>query len=510
MPSGIFTLKQQNLAVEQGAWVNQKPLAVDYLVVAGGGGGGYIGGGGGAGGLLQGNIGVNQGSSITVTIGGGGNGGTGGGAGANGSNSVFGAIASTGGGYGGAYPVTVGASGGSGGGGNTFESGNVNGPGQGTAGQGNAGGTAAPPNGANYQAGGGGGSGTVGLNAVPGSAAGNGGAGAASNISGTSTTYAGGGGGAADSGGAAANGGVGGGGAGGASRGATGGSGSVSGANGTANTGGGGGGYGVGGAGGNGGSGIVILSYPDNYAAAASTTGSPTVGTSGSGSLYFDGSDNLNAPSNSAFTYGTGDFCIECWCYFTAGVGGGGYSYVFGQGADAGATSLGLYIEGGVYKVWAGSNVITGTTAFAQNTWVHLAVTRSGTTMRLFVNGVQNGSATNSNSIATGTAIGISIGRWAEIDNNYITGYVSNFRVVKGSAVYTSAFTPSTTPLRAITNTQLLVSAVSGSQFADSSTNSFTLTRSGDVAWNQLSPFATGLGYKNRVYTWTSSGSITF
>jgi hypothetical protein len=180
-------------------------------------------------------------------------------------------------------------------------------------------------------------------------------------------------------------------------------------------------------------------------------------GTDG-GSGYFDGlGDDLTTPSNAAFTYGTGDFCVEGWFYFTGGVGGAGYSYAFAQGASTGSSSLGLYIQSGVYKVWNGSAVITGTASFVQNTWVHLAVTRSGTTMRLFVNGVQDGSATNSSNITTGTTTGISIGRWSEIgDTNYITGYVSGFRAVKGSAVYTAAFTPPTAPLTAISGTSLL------------------------------------------------------
>lgn len=51
----------------------------------------------------------------------------------------------------------------------------------------------------------------------------------------------------------------------------------TSGGDGLANTGGGGGGGGTGVPGGNGAAGIVILSYPDSYPAAASTTGSPTI-----------------------------------------------------------------------------------------------------------------------------------------------------------------------------------------------------------------------------------------
>ena len=204
---------------------------------------------------------------------------------------------------------------------------------------------------------------------------------------------------------------------------------------------------------------------------------------------YFDGNgDDLTVPTNAAFTYGTSDFCVEGWFYFTGGVGGSGYSYLFAQGASTGNTSLGLYIQDSVYKVWNGSAVITGSASFVQGTWVHLAVTRSGTNMRLFANGVQSGSATNSSNITTGSTLGISIGRWAEIgDTNYITGYVSNFRVVKGSAVYTSNFTPSTTPLTAITGTSLLT--CQSATFIDNSTNNFAVTAAGNSQPTFFNPF---------------------
>jgi hypothetical protein len=196
---------------------------------------------------------------------------------------------------------------------------------------------------------------------------------------------------------------------------------------------------------------------PFNPTAAYSTA---TVGGSG----YFDGTgDDLTTPSNAAFTYGTGDFTIEGFYFFTGGVGPAGYSYLFAQGGGTGITSLGVYIQDGVYKVWNGSAVIVGTTAYAQNRWVHIALARSGTTLRLFLNGVLEGTATNSNSIASGGTIGISIGRWVEIaDGNWITGYVSNFRLVKGTAVYTGAFTPPTTPVTAIANTSLLLNYTNG------------------------------------------------
>ncbi len=205
-------------------------------------------------------------------------------------------------------------------------------------------------------------------------------------------------------------------------------------------------------------------------------------------SNYFDGTDNLTTPSNSAFTYGTSDFTVEGWFYFTGGVGVAGYSYLFAQGAGTGSTSLGVYVQSGVFRVWNGSAVISSTAAFVQHTWTHIAVARSGTSMRLFVNGNLEGTVTNSSDITTGSTTGISIGRWSEIsDTNYITGYVSNFRAVKGTALYTSTFTPPTSPLTAVANTSLLT--CQSNRLKDNSTNNFTITRVGDVSVQAFSPF---------------------
>jgi hypothetical protein len=242
--------------------------SVQYLVVAGGGGGNSPGPGG-AGGLLQGTSTLNASTVYTITVGGGGAGASSGNA-TTGSNSVlsgsgFSTVTALGGGFGAAYPNT-GGSGGSGGGGT-----NGNNPGSGTGGQGNAGGSGSTSG--TGAAGGGGGAGAVGVAGTSG-VGGNGGIGVASSITGTSTFYAGGGGGATG-GSTQGSGGTGGGGAAVAS--GTGGAG-------TANTGGGGGGSQTGGSGGVGGSGVVILSIATaNYT--GTTTGSPTVITSGSNTI---------------------------------------------------------------------------------------------------------------------------------------------------------------------------------------------------------------------------------
>ena len=242
---------------------------VDYLLVAGGGGGGGNGwehGGGGGGGILSGSLSsgtLTKSTTYPIVVGGGGPAYT------NGADSTAFSRTAIGGGHGG-------TSGGAGGGGNLS---GVAG-GAGTAGQGNAGGvgeyyTTPAGNGGTggNLAGGGGGGGGHNSNK-----AGDGGAGGTYSISGASVTYAGGGGGGQYSqpGGA--------GGAGGGGYGARSNNSQPPGPGSDGLGGGGGGGYNYGPAAG--GSGVVIIRYPDSYALATSTTGGPTVSTTGGYRIY--------------------------------------------------------------------------------------------------------------------------------------------------------------------------------------------------------------------------------
>jgi hypothetical protein len=242
-----------------------------YLVVAGGGGGASSGAG--AGGYQTSTATLNAGTTYTITVGGGG------GTLSNGSDSVISGsglttITSVGGGSG-IGAGSNGSNGGSGGGGGASGSGTTVG-GSGTVGQGNAGGGNVGFVSNPFPSGGGGGAGATGGNAVNSTTSGDGGTGTASSITGSSVTYAGGGGGATYiSGNTAGAGGAGGGGGGGSSG---------NGTAGTANTGGGGGGAYVSGSGGAGGSGVVILSVPTTRYS-GTTTGSPTVTTSGSNTI---------------------------------------------------------------------------------------------------------------------------------------------------------------------------------------------------------------------------------
>jgi hypothetical protein len=169
------------------------------------------------------------------------------------------------------------------------------------------------------------------------------------------------------------------------------------------------------------------------------------------GSGYFGSGNYVSAASNAAFAPGTGDFTIEAWVYPTSAYTT--YNYILGvTGASGG---LVFYVTGGVLTVRQGyvGDLLASSTTPALNTWTHVAATRSGTTLRIFVNGVQTASATNSTNFTAATTYvgndGTNQAPWY--------GYIADLRLVKGTAVYTSSFTPPAAPLTAVSGTSLLL-----------------------------------------------------
>jgi hypothetical protein len=298
---------------------------------------------------------------------------------------------------------------------------------------------------------------------------------------------------------------------------------SANGTGGTANTGGGAGGGTGGGAGFDAGSGIVIISYPDTYNAPTSLTGTYTASTSGSGSLSFNGSTQYITLSASASTdLGSSSFTYEFLYYCSSTTQRQGFlcsasDWWFGLDYQTGGVGLGLWASSNgsswnMINSDTGGNGITNATP-TLNSWNHIAVSRSGTSWAMWLNGTRILSLTVSGSVVSRSSEVKRIGTWAGAYNFALYGYLSNIRLVIGSAVYapsSTTITVPTAPLIPITNTAVLLSTVSGAYLTDSSVNALTVTPVASVSWNQSSPFATGLGYKNRVYTWTASGTVTF
>jgi hypothetical protein len=203
---------------------------------------------------------------------------------------------------------------------------------------------------------------------------------------------------------------------------------------------------------------------------------------------YFDGTgDYLTLSSDIVF--GTSDdFTVEGWFYTTA-EDPDGYNIVVSSTSgnvqfsiDPGNGNIGVYLNGTAIA-------LTGT-AVQLNTWQHIAWTRSGSTVLAFVDGVQVASGTNSSAFNIGT-----IGRFDE--TTYFGyehhGYISNLRVIKGTALYTSAFTPSTTPLTAVSGTELLT--CQSNRFVDNSSNAHSITVNGTPKVVPFSPFPQTTAY---------------
>ena len=203
------------------------------------------------------------------------------------------------------------------------------------------------------------------------------------------------------------------------------------------------------------------------------------------GSGYFSGGvggDALTAATTGT-TIGTGDFTIEGWFYFN-GIGPGTvYTLLDGRtGADT--SNLMWAQEGsGSWTIFngAGSTLASGWTSstFTTGQWYHIAQTRTGGTSRFFVNGVLTGSpADSSNYDSQQYTIG---GRYAPNGSN-LTGYLSNFRIVAGTALYTANFTPPTAPLTNITNTYLLLNFADAAIFDYAAINNVNTTGNADIS----------------------------
>ena len=212
-------------------------------------------------------------------------------------------------------------------------------------------------------------------------------------------------------------------------------------------------------------------------------------------SNYFPNSGSVQFSGVSTALQFTGDFTIEGWFNLTNfnNAPAGGNPGLIGNGTP----NWVLVIGGGQYDFYAsGSVIVTSSTAVASaNVWNHFAVVRSGSTIKIYHNGVSVGTATNSATISIGSNVTVGSNGTGGIGS--ILGYISNVRVVKGTAVYTANFTPPTTPLTAISGTQLL--AAQSNRFIDSSSNNFSATIETGPSVQRFNPFGTSTAYSTSV-----------
>ena len=228
----------------------------------------------------------------------------------------------------------------------------------------------------------------------------------------------------------------------------------------------------------------------------------PTVAPGGSISFSSGGTvgSALNfANSTGYFNISSGTpFTIEWFQYLTTGAPAAPRAFAIGSYANS-SIAIGVSMEGSdpnrIFYFWKAGRSATNVTTFSSltpllNTWVHFALVGNGTNIQTYRNGAKIGSVIAYSAITStlDLAIGNETGTNATASFN---GYMTNFRWVNGTAVYSDTFTRPSAPLSAIPGTQLLLLASdSGTVTADSGPNARTATTTGTVAWVSNSPFS--------------------
>ena len=173
-------------------------------------------------------------------------------------------------------------------------------------------------------------------------------------------------------------------------------------------------------------------------------------------SVYFDGNqDYLTVPHNSGFDFGTADFTVEGWWYPVGGP-------AVNSGASNRSTIMGTYTSSGGFGVqyqfdankfnffFADNSLLNPSYTVVLNNWYHFAVVKNSGTLTYYINGVSIGSTSDSTSLTYSNPLWIgrinSTAGGGTITQE-VQGYLSDIRIIKGTPLYTSNFTPPTSPL---------------------------------------------------------------
>ncbi|WP_397379709.1 LamG domain-containing protein [Prosthecobacter sp.] len=160
----------------------------------------------------------------------------------------------------------------------------------------------------------------------------------------------------------------------------------------------------------------------------------------GTASIKFDGTgDYITAPSSTDWNFGNGDFTVEFWIKWNAFPAASGTII----GNYPGTWAL-QYRPDTSNKInwYNGSSLYSASLSLSTGIWYHFAVCRSGSSLRIFVDGGQSG-ATATDSTNYNSTNSLTIGELRALGQN-INGWLDDIRITKGVGRYTSNFTPPT------------------------------------------------------------------
>lgn len=208
----------------------------------------------------------------------------------------------------------------------------------------------------------------------------------------------------------------------------------------------------------------------------------------------------LSAPNEGDFAVGTGDFTVEWWQLMTSRPD---YNQ---DNAYARAWQIDGQIPFGVAfeRNWANVDnpnvtfylnseynfgTLTGFDSNYKNQWVHVAVTRTSSVVRMFLDGTKIGSDTNISYNFQDTTTPLTIGARPSQGSTTFLGHISNFHFVKGTSLYTTSFSRPTAPTNAVADTKLLLKFQNEANFlTDSSIRGKVVTYNRYTTWMSAAP----------------------
>ena len=211
------------------------------------------------------------------------------------------------------------------------------------------------------------------------------------------------------------------------------------------------------------------------------------------GSLLFTASSSsgISFANVADFQMGTGDFTIEWFQYQLSGSGTNQRIFSIGSWPSA---SIAVSQEGSdtskTFYAWLSSGNLIRSGINMQNSWIHYAICRSGSSLRVFQNGTQIGSTLSNSTNFNNTTQVLRLGNETTTSAGAaFNGYITNFHWVKGTALYTANFTRPSAPITPVANTKLLLLATSSGTALTDSSGTGKVGTATNVAWNALKPF---------------------
>lgn len=180
----------------------------------------------------------------------------------------------------------------------------------------------------------------------------------------------------------------------------------------------------------------------------ATVSGNAQVSTSqfkyGGASAVFDGVDDaVSFPNSLDLQFLSGDFTIEFWFFASKAAQTQNFPRLLAKGnfsATGGWNVIYFKATGEVgFDIYTPATLFFSAGIASDNTWTHVAITRSGGTLRTFLNGVPGGSGANATNLNDASVV--VLGNEPNFASDF-NGYIDDVRLTKGVARYTSAFTP--------------------------------------------------------------------